>query len=595
VLSVLDKGAQDRVTKNGECLRKHAESIQRWRNLRDRINRTDDDMERARRILQGEEFTPSECGSTASGQTSQSKNGYAGVSPGDSKPKTKQSSALSRSISPFRKLARKMKGSPKLPTAPVTPPTIKQSPSRDGFQSLRHRSSLLVFGNHHDTPVTPERQGHKYSQSLSPESASLLQTRRQQMDTDPSAKGRPKWNSSTKVEAEAGSGTVKQRRPSTPSVISPSVSGMMSVSISGESPYSRSLSRTSMASSRPWSPVTSSANSTTQSSLFNRPPSRMRPASRAGQTVRPPSRSQMQTPAPLRVSPPRPRPKTPSNIPQPSIQLRATFDDGDSASSVVRAFSPTFSASVGSAYSASGRETPGHSPVPAPRPPSRSMIPIPSLKFSSASRPSSAMSDYADSPEAMYKRAQTPETALRQRVMQLPLYQDARATPRPSFHKLPPSSFRDGLAPKTPGSRPASRTSPRASSTDHNAHVYVPVHSKDPLDVEVAQVVNSIPHGLLIERMDPPLKSLPKEGEELRAQYAISNSLSRKVITCRLTTLTRLSAKGSGQDPVTMKKVMCRVGGGEFRFYPSSCSIVDPSRSGWQDLQLYILNRQAGL
>jgi len=177
----------------------------------------------------------------------------------------------------------------------------------------------------------------------------------------------------------------------------------------------------------------------------------------------------------------------------------------------------------------------------------------------------------------MYKRTQTPEGVLHQRVMQLPIYKDARATPRPSFHKMPPSSFRDGLTPKQPGSRPASRAGPRVSGTEQNAHVYVPVHSKDPLDVEIAQVVNSISHGLHIERVDPPLKSPPKEGDELRAQYAISNALSRKVVTCRLTTLTRLSAKGSGQDPVTIKKVMCRVGG------------------GWQDLQLYILNRQAGL
>jgi len=109
-----------------------------------------------------------------------------------------------------------------------------------------------------------------------------------------------------------------------------------------------------------------------------------------------------------------------------------------------------------------------------------------------------------------------------------------------------------------------------------NPHIYVPAHSKDPLDLEVARVVNSIPHTLLVERVDPPLRKAPKDGDEVRAQYALSSPLSRKVITCKLTTLTRPSARGSGQEPTTTKKVMCRVGG------------------GWQDLQVYIRNHQAG-
>ena len=109
-----------------------------------------------------------------------------------------------------------------------------------------------------------------------------------------------------------------------------------------------------------------------------------------------------------------------------------------------------------------------------------------------------------------------------------------------------------------------------------NLHVYIPASSKDPLDLEVARVVNSIPHALLIERVDPPLKTAPKEGEEVRAQYAVSSPLSRKLITCKLTTLTRPSARGSGQEPSTTKKVMCRVGG------------------GWQGLHVYIQNHQAG-
>jgi hypothetical protein len=143
---------------------------------------------------------------------------------------------------------------------------------------------------------------------------------------------------------------------------------------------------------------------------------------------------------------------------------------------------------------------------------------------------------------------QTPESSLRVR-------------PRMLVNKLPPSSFRDGTASRAP-SRPGSRAGAYTPSMDNLVlHEYVPGNTADPLDVEVANVVNSIMHGLIVERVDPPLtkRQIPKEGKEIKAQYAFTNSFSRKVVTCRLTTLSRSSA-----DATTNKKVMCRVGGGEF-------------------------------
>jgi hypothetical protein len=72
VLSIIDKGVRDRVTKNGETLRRHAESAQRWKNLRDRIARTDKDMENIRKVLlNGDSDHESSTSGTAS-----SKNGY---------------------------------------------------------------------------------------------------------------------------------------------------------------------------------------------------------------------------------------------------------------------------------------------------------------------------------------------------------------------------------------------------------------------------------------------------------------------------------------------------------------------------------------
>ena len=143
---------------------------------------------------------------------------------------------------------------------------------------------------------------------------------------------------------------------------------------------------------------------------------------------------------------------------------------------------------------------------------------------------------------------QTPESSLRTR-------------PRMPVNKLPPSSFKDGTASRAP-SRPGSRTGVYTPTMDNPPlHEYVAGNTADPLDVEVANVVNSMAHGLLIERVDPPLRKnqIPKEGEEIKAQYAFTNSLSRKVVTCRLTTLSR-----TGAESTTNKKVMCRVGGGEF-------------------------------
>lgn len=139
-------------------------------------------------------------------------------------------------------------------------------------------------------------------------------------------------------------------------------------------------------------------------------------------------------------------------------------------------------------------------------------------------------------------------------------------------------------------SRPSSRTGAYTPTDNLPLHEYVPGNPQDPLDAEVALVVNSIAHGLLVERVDPPLKRIPQGGEEIKAQYAFSNALSRKVVTCRLTTLTRLG-KSVGAD-LTTKKVMCRVGGGRVILILVFTANLVP---GWQDLSHYILNRQAGM
>ncbi|KAI0923920.1 hypothetical protein AcW1_006736 [Taiwanofungus camphoratus] len=568
VLSIIDKGVQDRVTKNGECLRRHAESTQRWRNLKERIARTDTEMEAMRKmLLNGDLNSPSEAGSSTSGPTSKSKNGFLATPPSGSRSSKERThgsgNTLSRSISPFRKLARKIAKSSRSPGAatPSGPHSPSRMPSSEPVRTLRHRASMLHFlGSQPPTPITPS---HKHSQSLTPDSSP---SSRKVLETsvtvnNSTLKSRPAWNSSTKVEPEDRALTAKpsgQRRPSVTAVYrssddTPSVPPLYPS-------YNRSVSRSSMASSRPWSPVTSSvstAQSSTPAVSMYRPPSRSHTPGGLSM-FRPPSRAQ--TPGNTLTSP-RTRPKTPSHIPAPSrSQLMfmssslsdAGWDDPNS-SILQRAFSPTYSRAM----------TPGGSTTPA-RPPSRSMIPIPSVHISSASRPSSAMSQYRPESSMSFRasagRARTPEGLL-------------RMTPRSSViqSRMPPSSFRESASPRTPSSRPSSRAGAATPSQDGNGplHVYVPANLKDPLDAEVANIVNSMSHGLLVERIDPPLRSVPRESEEIRAQYAFSNTLARKVVTCKLTTMARSGTKG------VTRKVMCRVGG------------------GWQDLHLYVMSRQS--
>ncbi|KZT21558.1 hypothetical protein NEOLEDRAFT_1222574 [Neolentinus lepideus HHB14362 ss-1] len=560
VLSIIDKGVQDRVTKNGECLRRHAECIQRWRNLRERITRTEADMENVRKLLLTSDLAPSE-----SGSSNASKNFL--VTPPDVPSKFRApsvASTLSRSVSPIRRFAKKITAGRRTPApafSPALPPkVVSRTSSTEQAQTMRKkRSSLFPFKASQPSspmsPVTPERPAHKHTQSLTPESSPSSRK-----DTL-TLKHRPAWNSSTRIEAEDRSGTLTMR----PKRLS--TAGMYETASNGASPYKRSLSRSSMTSSRPWSPVTSSI-STAASSNPSLPP-----------IYRPPSRAQ--TPG-MPLSP-RSRPRTPgSYIPVPVTKphLRSRSEAGwyhdaeESQSSLLqRAFSPpvSTSTSLSSLYFQRSQTPDAESHIPPPRPPSRSMIPVPSLSFSSPSRPGSTMSNYRPESSMSFRtsamRAQTPEFTLRQRAAQIPFYQGPRtaSTPRPSLPaKLPPSSFKDNVP------RSASRAGASTPSLDGNLiHTYVPANPKDPLDAEVANIVNSIPHGLLVERVDPPLRNIPKEGEEVKAQYAFSNSLARKVINCRLTYTTR--------NGVPNKRVMCRVGG------------------GWQDLQLYMLNRQAGL
>ncbi|KZV94592.1 hypothetical protein EXIGLDRAFT_736619 [Exidia glandulosa HHB12029] len=609
VLSVLDKGVRDRVTKNGECLRRHADLRARWHNLRERIGRIDQEMEGVRRMLVNRDMEPSE-GSTTSRVTSKSRNGFLSTSASRSPSATRTASSsktstatLNRSISPFsniRKFATKVSdkiSGRQTPSALLTPPSstgsVRSPPSEPS--SANRKSTFFPFRSSAATPTpvpeTPPRTKHGHSQSLQNSPASAQRP--------PSSAGKPakgRWNSSTKIEDEPA-GTIKtpplRKRPS-------------ATNMGGS--YFRSPSPGSAAFPPISRPITPSAASSYKAPSTSGRTSSSRPASRSGSvshtkttstsspprshTPSVPQRAQtpggtliarVQTPGGSMIMP-RPRPQSPSHIPAPK-NLTSRGSDGNASSDedyegmptslMQRAFSPAFSLSATSAVSTPGGDG-GR-----PRTPSSSRIPGPSLNVpGSTSRPGSAIG--RATPNLL--RSQTPEHLLRQRAGQMPFYQGTgattpnRPTPRPSFSSSvagPPSSFKESSTPERAPSRPASRSGLFTPSLDQNpVPSYVPCRT-DPLDVEVAKCVNGFPHGFLVERIDPPLRVPPRAGEEVRAQYAVSNALARKIITCRLVVINRPKATANADGDA--RKVMCRVGG------------------GWLDLQMYLLNRQAGM
>lgn len=527
ILSVVDKGVRDRVTKNGECLRLHAEMRQRWHNLRERINRIDAEMENVRRLVTEGNLDRTESESNVSRKTSKSGNGYLDTpSPPRSRTHSSNSSSFSRSISPFRKFAARITNQTRTPSS-----KHGRLPSTDPVPSptLRERASSFF------------RNGHKSTQSIS----DLLS---QASEVSSSTLDRPKWNSSPKLQPDSNA-TIKPVLAKRPHVAQ-SVSSPATTS-SGR----RSVTPSSQTSSRPWSP---------SNSIWSTPSTHMSPPN----ISRPSSRATSLSTALTQSVNPRPRPNTPSHIPAPAAHLRSAsrlsdWDDDEFANTSI--MQRTLSPSTGPFPTPP--KTPG---TPGPRShtprasttsrPNGSLIPVPKV---SISRPGSAMSNHSNMSSAL-GRAQTPESSIRARALQVPFYQSAGAgRSRALLMKLPPSSFRETSGTATPTtsmrSRPSSRGGVFTPSLEQNpVPVYIAGNLKDPLDVEVARVVNSVTHGFLVERVDPPLRSPPKAGEEIKAQYAFSNALARRVLNCRLAIIGR-----SGQKGGETKKVMVRVGGGE--------------------------------
>ena len=439
-------------------------------------------METVRKILSMETNGPDEFGSVSEG-TSRSSVGYLATPSPETHRRASGSIDTTSSISPFRKFAKKLGGRVSGPSTPLSKEPSSKIPASDPLPAVHNRRSMFPLQGVTNL-ATPQRPAHKHSQSLmTPESPTMHRNGpgEETVKIKP-----PRWNSSTKVEPAESPKAVKtiSRRTSAAN-LKASTGYIPPVPPISQNYPPRSQSRSSMASSRPWSPISNSAGSTTRSSIS-------RPSSRA------------QSPFGFATNP-RIRPKTPSHIPAPSMYKASSassdasydLDSPPLTSSILQRLSPSRSQSSTSGISSYGDRAKTPLGTPYARPPSRSMIPVPKLQFSSASRPSSAMSNY-DRPDTSMSfrssaaRAQTPETTLRGRVRHFQDALNSISAPVMSrrLSRVPPSSYRRESSVASV-SRPGSRAGAATPSYDSRSlHTYIPGNSRDPLDVEVASIGN---------------------------------------------------------------------------------------------------------
>ncbi|KAG8894614.1 hypothetical protein FRB99_001101 [Tulasnella sp. 403] len=567
VMHLLSKSIEERATKNGECLRKFADMKTRWEALKEKMKRVDRELQKVRRILTDIERESSEADSVVS-ETSLSLN----ASPESRAPSNSSTSTLAKFAA---KVSTVVGRSPS--GSRHTPPRLELPEGPQTQPKATRRTSIFPFR----TPQPNQESFQVKQQNLLKSTSSTISAPPAVGDDwvdlgngtqtiKPPAK--PRWNISTKADSSprpsptpvpsgsSRSHSVTRSNPPRPPSSSRRYGPGTKPPVSGPPPIPP------RSTARPYTPARQVSNGT---NIQRSPPkSDSRPGSRA-QSVMGNSAT------------PRARPKTPSLIPAPKFVISPdSSDDAIDVPFMLRAFSPTPSMSPSIALSSSMT-------TPHRRRPSASQIPLPT--FGPRSRATSPTPFYyqppspnsSGDPPPLPFRSQTPDMSPRPRSRQhhqasasTSILLPGRSTLRASGSRGPPSSFRGDGQISSPSTRahsssrspPSSRAEPQSPIQEMaQAPLYLPTSAHDPLDAEVARIANSVPHGMRIERLDPPLRAPPKGSEEVKAQYAISNALARRVIGFRLVVINR----PGGQS----KKVMCRVGG------------------GWVDLETYLTNR----
>ncbi|KAH7335586.1 hypothetical protein B0J17DRAFT_81112 [Rhizoctonia solani] len=530
-MASIDKTMGSRDFKNGEVLRRHTELSARWKSIRERIARTDRDIEALKKPA---DTDPSESGSVRSRTTTSSRPESQSTSMSTSE--SLSVSTLSQSISPLRKLAARV-------TSGFKTPSRKKDKDKDKGKERETaktapRPSSLMPPPRMMSPTNPKilSPNRPTAQSIFSTPGHLSSSTSLALRGSNSAPAKPRWNASTKVQDDTYA-TVKTNPPKPMGHarhVSASASGRQSA-MSGRQTPSRPLDYGILS--------------------LSRSPSAARP----------------QTPG----SGPRKRPMSPSNIPAPiEVDIGPPSIHKTFATPVHPAASAVFSAPKQGESPEQSFLTPpkarraSHSRIPAPvfhnsRPTSPSVSTTSYFPDGSASPMSTQFASAVGSPVG--STGQSPFHSLGQ----------SAARPPTRAPRAPPSSFR-GSTPMPTSARPSSRgsangeSSGRRTSLDRIAAAtalngdltYVP-NPKDALDVELARVANSLAHPYFIERVSEFVKGA--QGPDSSAQYSFTLPTSRKVMVCKLVIVEKSAGRGSIDGASTggqQRRVICRVGGG---------------------------------
>ncbi|CAE6412357.1 hypothetical protein RSOLAG1IB_07672 [Rhizoctonia solani AG-1 IB] len=519
-MASIDKTMGSRDFKNGEVFRRHTELSARWKSIRERIARTDREIESLKRPS---EHDPSESGSVRSRTTTSSRPESQSTSMSTSE--SLSVSTLSQSISPFRKLAARVTSGFKTPSRKKEKERAKTAP----------RPSSLMPPPRVMSPTNPKifspPANRPTAQSIFSTPNHISSSASLALRGTNSAPAKPRWNSSTKVRDDTYA-TVKPSSPRPPGHarhVSASASGRLSA-MSGRQTPSR--------------PADYGVFSTPRVPNF-------------------PSGSRPQTPG----SGPRKRPMSPSNIPAP-------IDVDIGPPSIHKTFATPVHPSAQGALAPPNNESPEQFSFltpPKARRVSHSRIPAPVFHNSRPTSPSASTSSYF--PDG----STSPMSTQFASAVGSPVGSTGQSAARPSVRapRAPPSSYR-GSTPMPTSARPSSRASATGESSGRRTSLdriaaatalngdltYVP-NSKDALDVEVARVANSLAHPYLIERVSDFAKGT--QGPDASAQYSFTLPTSRKVMVCKLVIVEksagRASLDGTGVGG-QQRRVICRVGGG---------------------------------
>ncbi|KAJ1306522.1 hypothetical protein OPQ81_007523 [Rhizoctonia solani] len=528
-MASIDKTMGSRDFKNGEVLRRHTELSARWKSIRERIARTDREIEA---LKKPSETDPSESGSVRSRTTTSSRPESQSTSMSTSE--SLSVSTLSQSISPLRKLAARVTSGFK------TPNRKKEKEKEKEAARTAPRPSSLMPPPRMMSPTNPKifspPANRPTAQSIFSTPTHLSSSVSLARRGTNSAPSKPRWNSSTKVQDDTYA-TVNPSPPRTAGHarhMSASASGRQSAMSGRQTP------------SRP-----------VDYGIFSTP--------------RNPSAGRPQTPG----SGPRKRPMSPSNIPAP-------IDVDIGPPSIHKTFATPIN--PGTLPPPKLSESPEQSFLTPPkaRRASQSRIPAPVFHTSRPTSPSASTTSYFPDGSASPMSTQfasavaSPIGTTSQSTGQSPFTTLGQSAARPPVRtpRAPPSSYR-GATPMPSSARPSSRASATESSgrrtsldriaaaTAQNGDLtYVP-NPKDALDVEVARVANSLAHPYLIERVSEFVKGA--QGPDASAQYSFTLPTSRKVMVCKLVIVEKSTGRSSidgigagGQQ----RRVICRVGGG---------------------------------